>query len=79
MEGGEQFKDLLSAVRAVRGEVSDKATSDAIGDELVVLEGDGTAVDKTASVQRLVGMARVLGAVGDPILDAANKLKELFS
>jgi hypothetical protein len=78
-EGGEGFRALLEAVRSVQSQVDEPAQAQALGDELAVLEGDGPDEEKTAAVQRLVGMARLLGSVGNPILDAANSLKDLLS
>ncbi len=79
VEGGEAFQSLLESVRSVQANVRDPHQAAALRDELEVLEGDTGEPEKTAAVQRLVGMSRMLGSVADPILDAANKLKDLLA
>lgn len=78
-EGGEAFLHLLQAVRGVRDSVDDPYQAEVLGDELAVLESDAGPDEKTASIQRLLGMARLMGKYGAPILDAANNMKDLLS
>jgi hypothetical protein len=75
----EPYQHMLQAVREAQAALGDDDRARALGEEVEVLESDRPDSEKTASLQRILGMAKVLGEVGVPILTVAAGLKDLLS
>jgi hypothetical protein len=76
---GEALRELASLAVALRAQ-ADPADHQAI-DESVAIVQQGTRADRGAlgrGLGKLIGIATMAGTIGEPVLDAATKVKELL-